>query len=355
MKNFISVKEMNEKVNEMFNGAILKYESNEHKGTYVTAGSKFIAVGTNDGDIKTFKTWEDAAAYANSLDSAVMVGIRRARHSKYTEIATVNCEVAEQEETVALNTEVADEIIRNLYDSVADAYGSMLVDGEEYNIKSFADFLYSYAHCGEVPGIDDYIEAIGVEYEWEDYLRVEEMFSNRIDEKFLEYLNEDKEKEDAFRGNLSDDFVEEIQENVEDIMNGCVDEYTLGDEWFFEMKSDGEYLTVKDLFSVYQKTIYLPGAENVADDVIRWVNERVGERKSGLVFYELLWGNEESGDMDLMGPELKHIFFDQETAMNYAKQYAEGGEVMVCENYWIGYGETYRQITNYFVKSVVAA
>ena len=164
---------------------------------------------------------------------------------------------------------------------------------------------------------------------------------------------------------MSEDYIEQIQDDIElalDRLNeGYENEYTLGDEWFFEVKTEfveeGAYLNIKDLFSVYQLGIYMTGGEDydaIIDRVVEWITERVADRTPGLIFYEVLWGEEESGEMDLMGPESKHIFFNQETTMEYARKYAEEGEVMVCKNYWVGNGKSYKTMETDFIKCATA-
>ena len=165
-----------------------------------------------------------------------------------------------------------------------------------------------------------------------------------------------------YRKYLSEEFEDMIDEQIPYMLDiaqdGLQDEGCLDDSWHFwaktEFDSEGNlHLAIIDLFSVYRLGLYLTGGEDydtIVAKVKDWIAERVKERTPGLVFYELIWGNEETGDMDTMDLSYKHIFFDKKTAMEYAAKYSQEGEVQICKNCWVGGERAYISLDADFVK-----
>lgn len=99
MKTKIYIADINSTINEKFNNVTLLYPHAQKDSTkpnclstIITEGSAYIIIATTDDkDIKSFKDWDSAAEYANSLTSGnYNIGIRQAGKMTYTTAATIN-------------------------------------------------------------------------------------------------------------------------------------------------------------------------------------------------------------------------------------------------------------------------
>lgn len=98
MKTKIYIADINSTITEKFNNATILYPKAQKDNTkpnclstIITEGSEYIIIATTDDkSIKCFKTWDEAAEYANTLESGTYnIGIRPAKKMYYTTAATI--------------------------------------------------------------------------------------------------------------------------------------------------------------------------------------------------------------------------------------------------------------------------
>ncbi len=100
MKTKIYIADINSTITEKFNNITLLYPQAQTDNTkpnclttYITEGSKFIAIGTGNeyaDERPTFSNWEEAAEYAKTPTGEFIIGIRKAGHSQAVPVAKFN-------------------------------------------------------------------------------------------------------------------------------------------------------------------------------------------------------------------------------------------------------------------------
>ena len=99
MKTKIYIADINSTITEKFNNATLNYplahKDNTKPGcftTWITEGSKFVAIGKGDekkDELVTFNSWDEAAEYAKTLTGEYVIGIRPEGKKQFNIVATI--------------------------------------------------------------------------------------------------------------------------------------------------------------------------------------------------------------------------------------------------------------------------